>query len=74
MRLQLAQRVLSRLHGERLSKRDIYRSLGISAALCDELLYELESAELVRQVDNKWERAKDGMLLEADTQTLFLKS
>ena len=48
-RLHLAQRILFMLSEGSRQKRDIYRSLGIRAGICDELLFELESAGLVRR-------------------------
>ncbi|QTN34171.1 hypothetical protein HZ994_18210 [Akkermansiaceae bacterium] len=69
---ELARRVHIRLSEGRLPKRDIYRSLRISASQCDELLLRLQSARWVQRIGNEWESTKAGMLQKQELENLFI--
>ena len=61
---ELIRRIFVALAAGGMSKRDLYRQLGIDVAFCDELLYEMGLLGLVRTVDKKWERI-EGVGLQA---------
>jgi hypothetical protein len=59
-RMQIARRIFLRLADGRMTNRDIYRNLGIPAALCEELLWEMEASGTLHRVRRKWERVEGG--------------
>lgn len=51
---QLKIRIVARLQSKSLDNRDLYRSLSIPAAKCEQLLGELEQDGAVRRKRNQW--------------------
>ena len=68
----LAKRVVERLCDGNLSTRDIYRGLGISAAMADRLLFPMQKGGLLHRSEGKWGLSKDAALLRDDVQNLFI--
>ena len=60
----LIRRMFVALATGAMSKRDLYRRMGIGAALCEELLVEMDAGGLVQPADSGWERIKGATLPE----------
>jgi len=67
----LALRLLLKLGDGKFSKRDLCRTFTIPAARCEKVLFALEPAGLVRQVDGSWERIHPGPFLDTEIEALF---
>jgi hypothetical protein len=55
-KLRYKRKILAKLAGGNFDNRSIYRALHLAAALCEDLMEELESASLVRRSGREWER------------------
>ena len=72
-RRALAVKILSKIGEDRVSKRDIYRSVGISVGLCEEVLQEMQLAGIVCAKKGMWKRATGRQLLKDDLNELFIE-
>jgi hypothetical protein len=70
---ELARRIQVKLDSGDLPKREIYRSLRVSAGQCEETLHRMESAGLVRQTDGKWGNTDTGKLHKQTLENLFIE-
>lgn len=61
---ELIRRMFVVLAGGPMSKRDLYRRMSIDAALCEELLLEMDAGGLVQPAEHGWERI-EGVTLPA---------
>ena len=73
MRRALAMKILSKIGDDRVSKRDIYRSVGIPVCLCEEVLHEMQLAGIVSGQKGKWKRVLSRQLLNEDLNELFIE-
>lgn len=69
---RLAKRIQRKLVDGQLSKRELCRALSITATSCEEVLFALNRAGVVRQVDDDWELVEPKPIAETALATLFL--
>ena len=66
-RLGIKRKIVAKLADGRLDTRTIYRHLGMIAALCEDLLFELDREGVVMRHGRKWERVEGASLPDSST-------
>ena len=72
-KLRLKRKILARLADRRLNNRSIYHPLHLPAAICEDLLAELEADSLVQRRGCEWERIEGTELPAMPTHHLALE-
>lgn len=73
LRMGRYRKILNRLAERSQTSRDLYRALGLSADLCDDLLVGLESEGLVRRDGNRWESTGKTLVCSTEGTGLLLE-
>ena len=70
-KLKDMRRIFSTLGDKQMTNRDIYRTLTLPAAYCEELLLEMEAGDLVHRAGVRWGRAEGVTVADLPTHRLL---